>query len=78
MCKGFDDTHQMMIVPFSSKYTAGMTEWIKRMRKDKEWTEGTIETNMFMVCAHLSTVAMKTGRNNISQYGAVRMTKAEA
>eukprot|EP00972_Heterocapsa_arctica_P089489 13194786-Heterocapsa_arctica.AAC.1 len=48
------------------------------MKKSKDWTEGTIEKKMFMVRAHLSTVAMKAERNYISQYGAVRMTKAEA
>eukprot|EP00972_Heterocapsa_arctica_P037528 5525254-Heterocapsa_arctica.AAC.1 len=56
----------------------GMTEWTKKMRSCREWMEGDIENNMLMTCCHLSTTQIKTEWNYISQYGAVRMTKAES
>eukprot|EP00972_Heterocapsa_arctica_P073429 10845776-Heterocapsa_arctica.AAC.1 len=48
------------------------------MRTDKDWMDGDIENNMLMTFCHLSTTKMKNERNYISQYGAVRMTKAES
>eukprot|EP00972_Heterocapsa_arctica_P019457 2870962-Heterocapsa_arctica.AAC.1 len=76
MCKGIDDTHQMNIA-YNDEHTMGMTKWIKAMRKDKEWTEATTANKFFMVCAHLSTTAMRKERGEVSQYGAVRMSKEE-
>eukprot|EP00972_Heterocapsa_arctica_P087396 12889432-Heterocapsa_arctica.AAC.1 len=48
------------------------------MRSDKDWIGGDIEKKKLMTFFHLSTKEMKTERNYISQFGAVRMTKAEA
>eukprot|EP00972_Heterocapsa_arctica_P090406 13335952-Heterocapsa_arctica.AAC.1 len=67
-----------MKLPITSQTTIGMTEWIKKMRTDKDWLDGDIDTNMLMTCCHLSTTKMKTERTYISQYGAVRMTKTES
>eukprot|EP00972_Heterocapsa_arctica_P076944 11349233-Heterocapsa_arctica.AAC.1 len=50
---------------------------MRRMRKDKAWTEATTDNKFFMVCAHLSTLAMRKERGDISHYGAVRRSKAE-
>ncbi len=44
----------------------------------KEWKQGDMDNNMLMVCGHLSSSLMTTERKDISWYGAVRMTKAEA
>eukprot|EP00972_Heterocapsa_arctica_P051371 7555921-Heterocapsa_arctica.AAC.1 len=41
-----------------------MTEWIKRMRKDKVWMEAATDNKFFMVCARLPSSAMrKEGRH---------------
>eukprot|EP00972_Heterocapsa_arctica_P067667 9989635-Heterocapsa_arctica.AAC.1 len=48
------------------------------MRTDKDWQNGDIEKKMLMIFCHLGSKEMKKERNNILQYGAVRMTRAEA
>eukprot|EP00972_Heterocapsa_arctica_P071327 10536035-Heterocapsa_arctica.AAC.1 len=70
MCKAFGDSHQSLKIPINSETTKGMTEWIKKMRTDKDWLSGDVEKNMLMTFCHLGTKEMKTERNHISQYGA--------
>eukprot|EP00972_Heterocapsa_arctica_P083769 12343863-Heterocapsa_arctica.AAC.1 len=76
MCKAFEDMHQMNIA-YSDEHTMGMTQWIHTMRKNQIWREATTEKRFFMVCTQLSTVAMRKERGDVSQYEAVRMSKAE-
>eukprot|EP00972_Heterocapsa_arctica_P001408 206269-Heterocapsa_arctica.AAC.1 len=78
MCKAFFDTHENQKQPITSDKMIGMTEWIKEMKNNKEWTEGDTDNKLLMTCCHLSTTKIKTERNYISAYGAVRMTKEEA
>eukprot|EP00972_Heterocapsa_arctica_P069509 10269804-Heterocapsa_arctica.AAC.1 len=78
MCKAFFDTHTSQKLPITNETAVGITEWIKNMRECKEWLEGDMYNHMLMTCCHLSTTQMKTERNYISQYGAVRMAKEES
>eukprot|EP00972_Heterocapsa_arctica_P034810 5124777-Heterocapsa_arctica.AAC.1 len=76
MCKAFLDVHQMNN-SYDPEHTMGMTNWIRTMQKSEEWNHASTEKKFILACVKLSTVAMKKERKDVSQYGAVRMSKEE-
>eukprot|EP00972_Heterocapsa_arctica_P001675 241330-Heterocapsa_arctica.AAC.1 len=76
MCKGLNDVKDLEAA-YNDGHTAGMKKWIDIMQTNQEWMSATTTNKFFMVCAHLSTPAMRQERKDVSQYGAVRMSKTE-
>eukprot|EP00972_Heterocapsa_arctica_P087019 12827879-Heterocapsa_arctica.AAC.1 len=62
---------------YTQEHTVGMTRWIKTIQQTEEWKKASTEKKFTMTCLHLSTVAMRKERKDVSQYGAVRMSKEE-
>eukprot|EP00972_Heterocapsa_arctica_P104614 15419476-Heterocapsa_arctica.AAC.1 len=75
MCKGLKDVKGLDT--YSEGYTTGMKRWTDVMQNNPEWQTATTRKKCFMVCTQLSTTAMKQERKDVSQYGAVRMSKEE-
>eukprot|EP00972_Heterocapsa_arctica_P055491 8187585-Heterocapsa_arctica.AAC.1 len=48
ICKAFADTNDSQKYSTDQDQTTGMTDWLKTMKENKEWTEATIEEKLLM------------------------------